>query len=211
MRAIAESTPVVPRVGAVGPEREYTARASPPDAEEASRVAAASIPFSKFYRENFPFVWRSACHLAGGAAQADDVVQEVFVVALRRIAEFDGHVPPRAWLFGIMRNIINNQRRASTRRNIRDSVDLEVLPDADVDPQLAAERAQSLEVLDAFLAELDDAKREVFVLAELEQMTAPEIHQATGLPHTTIYARLRDAREAFRAMLKRRGVEASHG
>jgi RNA polymerase sigma-70 factor (ECF subfamily) len=51
------------------------------------------------------------------------------------------------------------------------------------------------------LSSLDAAKREVFVLAELEQMTGPEIAEVLGLSVNTVYSRLREARIRFERQL----------
>ena len=53
------------------------------------------------------------------------------------------------------------------------------------------------------LAALDDEKREVFVLARIEEMSAPEIATVVGIPINTVYSRLRAARLAFEAEITR--------
>jgi RNA polymerase sigma-70 factor (ECF subfamily) len=55
---------------------------------------------------------------------------------------------------------------------------------------------------------LDEAKREVFVLAELEELSAPEIAQALGINLNTVYSRLRAARQTVEAAAAR---ESEHG
>jgi RNA polymerase sigma-70 factor (ECF subfamily) len=61
----------------------------------------------------------------------------------------------------------------------------------------------------ALLAELDEPKREVFVLAEVEEMTMPEIASALEIPLNTAYSRLRAARQAFEAALARHDARAA--
>jgi len=73
--------------------------------------------------------------------------------------------------------------------------------DAPADEHLAEREARR--VLHALLAGLDDDKRAVFVLAELEQMSAPEIAEATGLKLNTVYSRLRLARAEMDKALER--------
>lgn len=65
--------------------------------------------------------------------------------------------------------------------------------------------AEAARVLDRFLNSLDPDKRAVFVLAELEEMSAPEIGQALRAPVNTVYSRLRVARERFVAFLEAEG------
>jgi RNA polymerase sigma-70 factor (ECF subfamily) len=163
--------------------------------------ATTCVSFGDFYNEHFAFVCRNARRLAPFESVVDDLAQEVFVVALRRFGEFGNGAPPRAWLFGILRNVLHKHRHAKHRRNIRDSVDPDALPD-DLS-QMPAERVQAFELLSKLLSTLDDAKREVFVLAELERMTAQEIAVATGASVSTVTARLRDARSALQIALRR--------
>ena len=68
---------------------------------------------------------------------------------------------------------------------------------AQLDEQADARRAALR--LDALLRTLDDEQREVFVLAEFEERTAPEIAEITGAKLNTVYSRLRLARQAVQA------------
>ena len=70
-------------------------------------------------------------------------------------------------------------------------------------PLEQAERAQAARTLHALLDRLDDTKRAVFVMAELEQMTSPEIADAIGIPTNTVYSRLRAARREFDQAVER--------
>ena len=60
-----------------------------------------------------------------------------------------------------------------------------------------AERNADLELLESVLTELDEPKREVFVMVEILEMTVPEVVQALDIPLNTAYSRLRLARQAF--------------
>ena len=57
--------------------------------------------------------------------------------------------------------------------------------------------AEAVRFLDRFLATLDDARRAVFVMADIEQVSAPEISVALAVKVNTVYSRLRSARAAF--------------
>jgi RNA polymerase sigma-70 factor (ECF subfamily) len=61
-----------------------------------------------------------------------------------------------------------------------------------------------LEFLASLLAELDEPKREVFALVEVDEMTVPEAAEVLEIPLNTAYSRLRAARQAFEAALARR-------
>jgi RNA polymerase sigma-70 factor (ECF subfamily) len=56
------------------------------------------------------------------------------------------------------------------------------------------------------LEELDEPKREVFAMAELDELTVPEIAEILEIPLNTVYSRLRAARQAFEEVLARRSL-----
>ena len=170
---------------------------------------AQSSTFAEFYEEHLDFVWRNVRRLLGFDAQVDDVTQEVFLVAMRRIAEFEGRSSARTWLFGILRRVVSDHRRARQRLDIRDSVDLDELAGRDSGPHRKAERAEAVELLHTMLDKLDENKREVFILAELEQMTGRQIAEALGINLSTVNARLRDAREELEIISQRYVMHAA--
>ena len=163
--------------------------------------AVAALTFEGVYEAHFPFVWRSARRLLGMAeGSVDDVVQEVFVVVHRRLGSFEGRSSVKTWLFGITLRVVRDHRRSQVRKSTRegDSRDAEsVHADAAHAPDERAAKAEAVLALHRILEGLDDEKREVFVLAELEQMSAPEIADALQINLNTVYSRLRTARQAF--------------
>jgi RNA polymerase sigma-70 factor, ECF subfamily len=148
----------------------------------------------------------------------DDAVQDVFLVVHRKLAGFEGRSSLKSWLFGVALRVARDYRRARERKGralgSEAAGDPDLLADVGPGPQERAERADSIRLLERLLAEIDEDKREVFMLAELEQMSAPEIAAALGLPTTTVYFRLRAARMAFEQALDRQRARppgGSHG
>jgi RNA polymerase sigma-70 factor (ECF subfamily) len=176
---------------------------------EVAPDAAPPVPaFPQLYEEYFTFVWTSARRLGVPAASIDDAVQEAFVVVHRRLGEFAGRSSLKTWLFAIVRNVARETRRSIRRKSPHDAPgaleDPEALAGSPEDrPDHAAERSSENRVLHALLDKLDDDKREVFVLAELEGFAAPEIAEAIGINVNTVYSRLRHAREEFAAAAAR--------
>lgn len=173
----------------------FHARAHPQPAQE-------SLAFSAIYQEHFDLVWRSARGLGVGAASLDDVVQEIFVVVHRRLAEFGGRSTLRTWISGIVLNVVRRHRRTLRRKSPHQLAsdepdDPATLPAEDRDPYEAAAHAEGTRLLQRILGELDDDKREVLVLAELEELPVPEIAEALGIKLNTAYSRLRLARLEF--------------
>lgn len=154
---------------------------------------AAERDFEAVFRRHFDYVYRVACSLAGPEA-ADDVTQEAFIVARRRMPE-RGPGSARAWLFAIVRNVARNHVRGRLRRQARIAAVPEPPPHAPPDDHVALR--QAAELLDAFLATLPRPQREAFVAMELEGLTARTVADLVGVPTRTIYSRVRVAREAF--------------
>jgi RNA polymerase sigma-70 factor (ECF subfamily) len=167
------------------------------------RAAARPPPFEAVYEEHFDFVWRSVQRLGAQPAAVADLVQEVFLNVHRSLPSFEGRSSIKGWLFGIAANVVRRSRRsAQRRRRAVPELDPPVDPDAFVDarrpgPADSAERAEAVRVLYALLDALEEGQREVFVMAELEQMTAPEISEALGVNVHTVYSKLRAARASF--------------
>ncbi len=175
-----------------------------PDGPPTTPVVAATSapPFADVYEQHFEFVWRSARRLGVPEASLDDVVQDVFVTVYRRLPDFEGRSQVKTWVFGILRNMVNDLRR-SQRRKPTEALVVEPVDASANGPQEAFAREQGARLLHAVLSELPDDLREVFVLSELEQMSAPEVASALHVNVNTVYSRLRAARRDFDAALKR--------
>ncbi len=180
----------------------------------AHRVGASARelpPLEELYDAHFDFVWRSARRMGVPDAAVDDVVQEVFLVVHRRRDDFEGRSSVKTWLFGILLRVVADHRRRHRRKG-----GLAPLPEglaAEPDRSCPAEQAarnDKVRLLHALLEQLDEDKRAVFVLAELEQLTAPEIAEALGgIKLNTVYSRLRVARKQFdEALARHRAREA---
>jgi RNA polymerase sigma-70 factor (ECF subfamily) len=186
----------------------------PADGRAAEGAGEEAPSFEDVYEENFDFVWRNVRRLGVPDALVDDAAQEVFLVVHRRLREFQGRSSVRTWLFGIVAKVASDHRRAIRRksphaRSAEASIDADAIADDRADPHDRAARAEGVRVLHRVLDELDDDKRAVFVLAELEQMSAPEIAEAIGANVNTVYARLRAARRDFeQAALRERARDA---
>ena len=180
-----------------------------PTTTASPHVSCLAIPsFENVYEENLKFVWRAARRLGIDPGDTDDVVQEVFVVAHRKLPEFEGRAQVKTWLLKILvrvvRHYFRTQQRKPGHRPARSLDDLDVLRDhQDRGPVEAAERKDAVRVLDNLLARMDSEKREVFVLAEIEELSSVEIAEVLATNINTIYSRLRAARQEFEQALRR--------
>jgi RNA polymerase sigma-70 factor (ECF subfamily) len=162
--------------------------------------------FDAIYQEYFDFVWRSLRRLGVPEAALDDASQEVFLVVYRRRGDFEGRSSVKTWLFGIAAHVARRQARTARRHPAEELPDPAPASPGARSPQDEAARREDVQLLYAILDDLDHDRRAVFVMAELDQLTAPEIAEALGVPLNTVYSRLRTARHEFEASLKRRQV-----
>ena len=125
---------------------------------------------------------------------------------MKRAGTFRGDSALSTWLFGITRNTVRNARR---RAALRRFVGMESVPeprDAGPDAEALAERRLLRRRVQRALERLKRPQREVLVLADLEQRSAPEVGAMLGIPTGTVYSRLHHARRAFARALEREGL-----
>jgi RNA polymerase sigma-70 factor (ECF subfamily) len=154
-----------------------------------ARAAVADV-----YDAHADYVWRCLRSLGVRDASLDDAVQDVFLVVHAKLADFDGRAQVRTWLYAIVLRVARRHRERHARDAAR-NVDQESIDSVSLEHTLLAR--DELGLAQRALQALDAAKREVFVLAEIEQLTAAEISEITGAPLNTVYSRLRAARAAF--------------
>lgn len=141
------------------------------------------------------FVWRTLRHFGVAPVDLEDQTQEVFLVAHRRLAQWDGQ-NPRPWLYGIARRCAAGYRRVAHRRHERT---VETMPEGRGQHD-SSERAE-LSLLNRVLQTLDEDKRAVFLLHEIEEMSMREVAESVNCPLQTAYTRLYAARrEIARAL-----------
>jgi RNA polymerase sigma-70 factor (ECF subfamily) len=172
-------------------------------------ASPARLDFEELYEEHFSLAWRTARRLGVPERALDDVVQDVFLVVHRRLAEFDGRVAVKYWILGIVTRVVADHRRSFWRKDARcvpplvDKDGAEAQPSTFPAPLEQAEQAEALRLVASLLDELDREKREVLVLAQFEEMTAVEISDCLAVNVNTVYARLRAAKKAFDAAYAR--------
>ena len=174
----------------------------PPAEGAESASAGAGVRARALVNDHFDFVWRLLRRLGVPEADVDDAAQQVFIVGTRRLADIVlGH--ERTFLYGTALRIA-----ATTRRNLRrrerfiQSVPAETEAENRT-PHDELERRRALSFLDLVLQALDDEQRVVFVLCEIEELTAPQVAGIVGIPIGTVASRLRRGRQAFAAEIKR--------
>ena len=74
------------------------------------------LSLAELYREKFDFVWRNLARLGVPDSALEDAVHDVFVVAHRRLPEFEGRSAPSTWLFAITYHVAQEHRRKHARQ-----------------------------------------------------------------------------------------------
>jgi len=171
------------------------------------KPAAASAPldFRSIFETYGPFVSRTLRRLEVPSADRHDLRQEIFVVVHRKLHEYDGRASLRSWIYGICVRMASTYRRSARVRREEACENPEpssggpesTTQDRDLDSRRAYAHAEAL------LAKLDDEKRRVFVLYEIEGLSMNEIAEAVGCPLQTAYSRLHAARKGMKVLLQR--------
>jgi RNA polymerase sigma-70 factor (ECF subfamily) len=174
---------------------------------------AEPLDFARVYEEHFAFAWRTLRRLGVPSERLDDALQDAFLVISQRLSTYDparGHL--RSWIYGIVVHVVRNDRRRHRRKEAPcvplsdsdSSPDLgERLATSAPSPSQTAEEHEALRLALSILDALPEERREVLVLADLEEMPIVEIAESLGLNVNTTHSRLRAARREFDEALAR--------
>ena len=157
--------------------------------------------FHALYRAHFAYVWRTLARYGVPSAGLEDAAQDVFIVVLRRPGAWHDRASFRSWLHGVARRVASAHRRRQSRHQHK----LEALPRVVVAPAIderVADR-QRLDALQAAIERLEPKRRVVFILSDIEGLSAPEIADTLGCKLNTVYSRLRRARGDIHADMAR--------
>jgi RNA polymerase sigma-70 factor (ECF subfamily) len=151
--------------------------------------------------QHYGFIWRLLRGLGLSRSDAEDAAQQVFMIAARKL---DTIAPDhaRSFVYGTALRVANNARRGLRRRREVLSNDTADEPEWESrGPEKMAELVRARHLLTQLLDQLPAKDRRMIVLAELEQLSVPEIAALEEVPVGTAASRLRIARERFRTLL----------
>jgi RNA polymerase sigma-70 factor (ECF subfamily) len=178
------------------------------DGEWVARCKAGDrAAFRQLYERHFRSVHRTALCLGTPPGELEDVGQEVFGHAFRRLDLFNGGNFGH-WLHRICANVVTDRHR---RRRVREAFRQLWGRSADEQeargpgPESASLRAQAQQHVAQILARMRPKQREVFALFELEALSGEEIAERVGCPVNTVWTRLHHARKAFVRIGRKRG------
>jgi RNA polymerase sigma-70 factor, ECF subfamily len=172
--------------------------------EHVASPGGSSPRFREVYEQNVEMVWRYATFHGVPPMSLDDVVQEVFIVVHGRMETFEGRSSLRSWVMGVAHNVVRDYVRKRANRPAGDHLESDQqIQAADDGPAEAIEKKRAALLLDEILSKMNDEQREVFILSEIEQLSAPEISRALEVNENTVRTRLRAARQEFEAAIVR--------
>gem|GEM_PF-1128920 len=208
-RAPEPASAVVPRASAGTPAAPESPKSlilhaseGTPEGSAAGEGATAVAPASaaEVFREHGAFVLRLLRRLGVPDADLDDVVQDVFVIVHRSLGRYEERSHMRAWLYRISVREASRHRR---RRPPQGTVDVDQLLTSSAGPEESAQASQARADFERLLSVLDEDRRNVFVLYEVEELAMEEVAEVVGCPLATAYSRLRSARKLVLAAAKR--------
>ena len=161
-------------------------------------MASEAPDLTTLYALHAHQVWRTLLRLGVSHAAVEDAVQDVFLTAHQKLSGFEGRSNPATWLVGIAVRVAANARRARRPVQLVDSS----LVDPSRGPDQRLEQQRDLQELEQVLSRLPEEQREVVVLMDLEQLTAPQAAEVLEVKLNTIYSRLRLGRAALSKSLK---------
>ena len=171
------------------------------DMELASRVAQGDQEvFRQLVRRHSRMLWRAVHSILKNDAEAEDALQDAYLRAFRAIAGFRGEAKLSTWLVRIEANEAIACLRKRARAALAFPVD-EPSECAPEQPKRAAQRAQTLDLLETKIDLLPDALRTVFRLRALQELSTAETAAALEIPEATVRTRFFRARSRLRHAL----------
>jgi len=165
---------------------------APPSAE------GAVFDLGSLFAEHGQTVARWVRRLGGDAVDVDDAVQEIFLVAHRRLRDYSVEARVKTWLFRTTAAVVrNHRRRRGWRRLFRWNIDEVELPAVTPTPLEALEQSRAVADTYRLLDRLPEKHRAVLVLFEVEGRSGEEIAEMMGVKPATVWVWLHRARTRF--------------
>ena len=156
--------------------------------------------FRELVRTYTPLVYRRAFRLLGSSADAEEIVQEVFLRAFRSIGHFEPRRPVSHWLRRITTRACSNRLR-SRDRDARRRDALAASLDRARGMELESEQVGHVEPLDRFVERLDARTRRALRLRFAEEYSYPEIAAELGVGESAAKMRVRRGVDRLRELM----------
>ena len=158
--------------------------------------------FEELYRAHSGRLYSVACRMLGNTADAEDLLQEIFLAAHRKLDTFRGESALGTWLYRLATNLCLDHLRSRTgrRSQITDPLDDEIGLD-DASSRGLAEQTVTKMDLERALARLPEGCRAAFVLHDIEGLEHREVGEVLGIAEGTSKSQVHKARLRLRSLL----------
>jgi RNA polymerase sigma-70 factor (ECF subfamily) len=176
------------------------AKQRPPIPFPSKEPGGSAQDFEDIYRQQAPRIYSLACRMAGSPEDGEDLLQEIFLQAYRKLGGFKGESTIGTWLYRLALNHCLDYVRSRQAKMSKLTESL--------DAQTAAEPAARRDTpiarldLDRALERLPDGCREAFVLHDVEGFDHKEVGELLGIAEGTSKSQVFKARLKLRALLK---------
>jgi RNA polymerase sigma-70 factor (ECF subfamily) len=178
--------------------------------ETEERVSAAT--FEELAMPLFDQLYNFARWLTQDTVEAEDLVQETYVKALRGFSSFQLGTNFRAWMYRILRNsFLSSRTGLKTMVAIDEETEEDLLPAENTTPESILIAQVDREAVRDALADLPVPFREILLLCEVEEMSYQEIAETLAIPIGTVMSRLYRARKALRDLVQKKNDGGRHG
>ena len=160
--------------------------------------------FEELYRQHAGRLYSVACRMVGNPSDAEDLLQEIFLSAHRKLDSFRGDSALGTWLYRLATNLCLDHLRSRAARTSQLTGTLDDEPGlADAGSRTLADSALTRMDLERALAQLPDGCRAAFVLHDIEGLEHREVADALGIAEGTSKSQVHKARLRLRGLLGR--------
>ncbi len=180
------------------PSKESTGQ----DAELVARCRAGDVEaFETIYRQHAPRIYALTSRMAGSADEGEDLLQEVFLQAYRKLGSFKGESALGTWLYRLALNHCLDfvRSRAAKMEKVTDTLDAET----SIEPVARRDAPIARIDLERALDQLPPGCREAFVLHDIEGFDHKEVARMLGIAEGTSKSQVFKARMKLRGLLQR--------
>lgn len=157
--------------------------------------------FSRFY----PEVYRMVIHFLGNREDIDDIVQTAMLEIHRSLPNFRGESKFSSWVYRITINVSNQYLRKEMNKPYLSDISDEILPDKSTGPLGTLEKSEELKTIYEIIRSMPEKKRDVFILAEIEQLSSEEMADILDCSLSAVWSRLYQARQLFWSKVEHTG------
>jgi RNA polymerase sigma-70 factor (ECF subfamily) len=158
--------------------------------------------FEELYRQHAGRLYSVACRMVGNPSDAEDLLQEIFLAAHRKLDSFRGESALGTWLYRLATNLCLDHLRSKAARTSQLTGALDDEPAlSDSSSRMLAERTLTRMDLERALQQLPEGCRAAFVLHDIEGLEHREVAEALGIAEGTSKSQVHKARLRLRSLL----------